>query len=274
MAADDLAPVDKGKLPVLGVQISAVNSAAAIDHILKAAHEKRPYRVTALAVHGVMTGVQDEKHRYRLNQFDLVVPDGQPVRWALNMIYRAGLKKRVYGPDLMLAVCIKATAQNVPVFFYGSTPHILQRLITNLQHRFPGLQVAGALPSQFRQITVEEQSAINDTIRASGAQIVFVGLGCPRQEVWVYENAAQIGVPAIAVGAAFPFHAGVLPQAPIWMQDYGLEWLFRLIQEPARLWRRYLLLNPVYIVLILAQWIGFLHHDPASTAPDQPLYYG
>jgi len=272
MVTDDLVAVDKGKFSILGVQISAVNNVMAIEHIIKAAHEKRPYRVTALAVHGVMTGVQDEKHRYRLNQFDLVLPDGQPVRWALNFIYRVGLKKRVYGPDLMVTLCSKAADQGIPVFLYGSTPETLQNLVSNLQCRFPNLNVAGTLPSLFRQITPDEQSAIQEIIRNSGARIVFVGLGCPRQEVWVYENVQPIGVPLIAVGAAFPFHAGTLPQAPSWMQNYGLEWLFRLYQEPDRLWRRYILLNPVYILLIIAQWIGFIKHKPVSIVPDQHLY--
>jgi exopolysaccharide biosynthesis WecB/TagA/CpsF family protein len=252
----DASLVDRGKRSVVGVMVDAVNYGAAVQRIVDAAQARRPLTVTALAVHGVMTGHLDADQRSRLNQFDLVVPDGQPVRWALNALHRTGLRERVYGPTLMLEVCQAAALAGVSVYLYGSTPEIVQQLEQSLRARIPGLDVAGAEPSKFRRLTADEKADVVDRIRQSAAGIVFIGLGCPRQEVWAYEYGEALGIPVIAVGAAFAFHAGVLAQAPRWMQDRGLEWLFRLTSEPGRLWKRYLLLNPWYVWLVVTQLLG------------------
>ncbi|NND71557.1 MAG: WecB/TagA/CpsF family glycosyltransferase [Rhodothermales bacterium] len=239
--------IRKGKYPVLGINIHAVDYEAAVETVIKSAGAGLPCSVSALAVHGVMTGRADEIHRRRLNALDLVVPDGQPVRWALKWLHGIGLPDRVYGPTLTLLL-IEAAAQNrIPVYFYGSTPETLGKLTENLEKRYPHLQIAGTRPSAFRKLNSVEKDAVVEEIKASGAGIVFVGLGCPRQEVWAYEYRDALSLPLIAVGAAFDFHAGTLPQAPSWMQKRGLEWLFRLIQEPRRLWKRYLVLNPAYL---------------------------
>lgn len=245
--------IDRGKQNLLGILIDAVNYEAAVEKIIGAARDGVPYGVSALAVHGVMTGVQDPEHGYRLNQLDLVAPDGQPVRWALNLLHGVDLPDRVYGPTLTLKVCERAAAEGLPVFLYGSRPEVLQRFADNLQRKFAGLQIAGVMPSRFRAVTAEEQQEIAAEIRASGAKIVLVGLGCPRQEVWVYENRALLNMPLMAVGAAFDFHAGTLSQAPKVLQDFGLEWFYRFVHEPRRLWRRYLLLNPQYVWLVIRQ---------------------
>ncbi len=267
--------IDRGKGSVLGVLVDAVDYEAAVERIIAAARAHRPYAVSALAVHGVMTGVQSDEHRYRLNHFDLIVPDGQPVRWALNILYGAMLPDRVYGPTLTLKLCERAAAERLPVYFYGSKPDVLDALTANLKHLFPSLQIAGAQPSRFRKTTPDEKQGIAAAIRESGAALVFVGLGCPRQEVWAYEYRDTLSTPAIAVGAAFDFHAGKLPQAPHWMQDVGLEWWFRLMHEPLRLWRRYLILNPIYVVLFLLQLTRLRHFDPADTIPPtQEIRYG
>jgi len=244
--------IDRGKHPILGVNVHAVDYEAAIARILRAACERRPCAVSALASHGVMTGYLDPTHRRRLNGLDLVVPDGQPVRWALRWCHGIPLPDRVYGPMLTLKVAEATAAMNLPVYFYGSTEAILQRLISNLKRRFPSLPIAGYEPSRFRKITSAEKQQVVERIKQSGARLVFVGLGCPRQEVWAYEYREALGMPILAVGAAFPFHAGLLPQAPSWMQRTGLEWLFRLIQEPQRLWRR-TLLYPHYLFKVLMQ---------------------
>lgn len=267
--------IDRGKGNVLGVLVDAVDYNAAVERIIMAAKARQPYAVSALAVHGVMTGVKSDEHRYRLNHFDLIVPDGQPVRWALNILHGAKLPDRVYGPTLTLKLCERAAAEGLPVYFYGSKPEVLDALTANLTARFPGLQIAGAHPSRFRKTTAAEKQVIATDIRESGAALVFVGLGCPRQEVWAYEYRELLSVPAVAVGAAFDFHAGLLPQAPPWMQRAGLEWLFRLIQEPGRLWRRYLLLNPAYVTLFLLQLTGLRRFDPVDTTPPtQEILYG
>ena len=122
-----------------------------------------------------------------------------------------------------------------------------------MDEKFPGLKIVGSQPSRFRQVTADEQAEIAETIRRSGASIVLVGLGCPRQETWVFENRELISIPLLAVGAAFDFHAGTVSQAPLWFQNRGLEWLFRFVQEPRRLWKRYAFLNPLYLLLVVLQ---------------------
>ena len=267
--------IDLGRHSVLGVQIHAVDYETAVARILDAARDQRPCATSALAVHGVMTGARDPMHLYRLNQLDLVVPDGQPVRWALRWLHGIRLPDRVYGPTLTLKVCEAAAAQNIPVYFYGSRAEVLVKLILNLQGRFPGLRIAGAEPSKFRTLTAEEVIQTAERIRQSGARIVFAGLGCPRQEVWAYEMRGLLGMPILAVGAAFDFHADLLPQAPSWMQRAGLEWLFRLSCEPKRLWKRYLFLNPLYVFGVLRQKI--LATDPGHgvvPSDPEPCRYG
>lgn len=266
---------DEGKRNLLGVQIDAIDYEAAVERIIDAARKRHPLTVSALAVHGVMTGVQDPVHRYRLNRFDLLVPDGQPVRWGLNLLHGANLPDRVYGPTLMLKVCERAAAEGLPIYLYGSKPHVLELLSENLQARFPRLQVAGAQPSRFRQISAEEQQEVAREIRDSGAAITFVGLGCPRQEVWVYEYRQLLPMPLLAVGAAFDFHAGLLPQAPPALQRRGLEWAFRLAQEPRRLWKRYGYLNPLYAGMLASQAMKLRQFDRADEVPPpEEMRYG
>jgi N-acetylglucosaminyldiphosphoundecaprenol N-acetyl-beta-D-mannosaminyltransferase len=267
--------IDRGKHSILGICLSAVDYEQATETIITAAKAARPFSVSALAVHGVMTGVLDRAHAYRLNHLDLVVPDGQPVRWALNRLYKTQLPDRVYGPRLMLEVCRRAAEEDLPVFLFGGTAELLAALEHGLLERIPRLKIAGVRASLFRRLSALERQQAVDAIRQSGAALTFVGLGCPRQEVWVYENSPALGMPAIAVGAAFNFHAGQLPQAPPGLQDLGLEWLFRLVKEPARLWKRYLLLNPLFVSLLAAQWLGLRRFDYEKLpAPSEELSYG
>lgn len=266
--------IDLGRHPVLGVGIDAVDYDTAVARILTAARASQPLGVSALAVHGVMTGALDPEHRARLNALELVVPDGQPVRWALRWLHGVALADRVRGPTLMLRVCEACARDGLPVLLYGSRESTLDRLAANLKRRFPGLEIAGTMPSAFRQLSEDEQLSIAGAIRGSGARVAFVGLGCPRQEVWAYENRTLISMPAIAVGAAFDFHAGTLPEAPGWMQRAGLEWLYRLAREPQRLWRRYLLLNPLYLFMVAAQRLGVHRANADSTASPTPVRAG
>jgi len=261
------------KRNVLGVGVSVVDYGGATDAVIEAAERRRPLKVTALAVHGVMTGVLDREQRWRLNGFDIVAPDGQPVRWALNLLHGAKLRDRVYGPELTLAIAAEAARRALPVYFYGSRPEVLERLVERLSARFPGLVVAGQRPSLFRRSTSAEKLAIASEIRSSGASIVFVGLGCPRQEVWTHEYAPLLSLPVVAVGAAFDFHAGLLPQAPPALQRRGLEWLYRLFCEPRRLWRRYILLNPAFVTLLAAQAAGLRSFRHRGVPPASPLNF-
>jgi N-acetylglucosaminyldiphosphoundecaprenol N-acetyl-beta-D-mannosaminyltransferase len=263
---------DLGKRNVLGVLIDAVDREAAVQRVIDAAREQRPLAVSALAVHGVMTGQGDPARQELLNQLDLVTPDGQPVRWALNLLHKTHLREAVRGSDLTLQVLEAASENNLPVFFYGSRQEVLDALVANLRLRFSQLRIVGAEPSKFRTVSPDERQAIVANIRDSGAQIVFVGLGCPRQEVFVYELRKQLQMPLIAVGAAFDYLSDFLPQPPPAFQRSGLEWLWRLALDPRRLWRRYLLLNPAYLGLLALQvvrvWTPQVHLGAPSVGCD------
>jgi N-acetylglucosaminyldiphosphoundecaprenol N-acetyl-beta-D-mannosaminyltransferase len=253
-----------GKHNVLGVLIDEVDYDTAVERIIAAAQGGRGFAVSALAVHGVMTGVQDDTHRARLNDFDLITPDGQPVRWALRLLHGVRLPDRVYGPTLTLRVLAAAEAANLPVYFYGSTPEVLEHLVANVQRGFPGLSIAGFEPSKFRTINTAEKDEIAARIRDSGAKILFVGLGCPRQEVFAYVFRDAVSMPILAVGAAFDYHAGLISEPPQWIQVAGLQWLYRLAENPRRLWRRYLLLNPAYLTLLTLQILGLWQPNSAA----------
>ncbi len=267
--------IEQGKRNILGIYIDAVECEAAVKTIIAAAKNRLSMTVSALAVHGVMTGVLDPIHRYRLNHLNLIVPDGQPVRWALNLLYQTRISDRTPGPILMLKVCEHAARESQPIYLYGSKPDIIDTLSRNLKAWFPDLIIAGAQPSRFRNVSPVEKQDIARKIKDSGAAIVFVGLGCPRQEVWVYEYSDTLSMPIIAVGAAFDFHAGRLSRAPYWMQQWGLEWSYRLICEPKRLWKRYVLLNPLYIFLLGLQLFKLKKFDPLQAdRPEQEILYG
>lgn len=256
--------IDKGKVSVLGVHVDAVDYEAAVERIIAAALANEPYAISALAVHGVMTGVDDAEHIARLNRFDLITPDGQPVRWAMNWLHDAGLSDRVYGPRLTLEVCRAAAERGLPVYFYGSTQETLDHLAERLPSLAPGITIAGMRPSRFATSTEDELDVVAAEIRSTGAKICMVGLGCPRQEVFVYENSRRLSMPALAVGAAFDFHAGLAKEPPAWIQRAGLQWAQRLVANPKRLWRRYLILNPRYASAVARQKLGRYTPTPES----------
>jgi N-acetylglucosaminyldiphosphoundecaprenol N-acetyl-beta-D-mannosaminyltransferase len=266
--------LNAGKRNVVGILVSAVDYEGSLEFIFQAAQKRRGAAVSALAVHGVMTGVLDREHKFRLNHFDLLVPDGQPVRWVLNWLHGANLPDRVYGPNLTLKVCARATAEGQSIYLYGGSPEILSAFTKSLERRFPGIRIAGAEPSKFRRLTPQEKTALAHRIISSGASITLVGLGCPRQETFAYEFRDALSMPILAVGAAFPFLAGLVPQAPVWMQNRGLEWLFRLNSEPRRLWRRYLYLNPAYLFLVAMQACRLLRFPTDGVSPIGEQLFG
>jgi N-acetylglucosaminyldiphosphoundecaprenol N-acetyl-beta-D-mannosaminyltransferase len=238
---------------VLGVGVHALDYEIAVHVIIEAAQTHQPLAATALAVHGVMTGRADSAQCNRLNALDLIAPDGQPVRWALNWLHGTRLVDRVYGPFLMLGLCERAASEGLGIFLYGSDRKTLDGLAPGLQSRFPGLRIVGTRPSRFRRATEPEWAEDAAALRASGADLVFCGLGCPRQESWVYEMRNELNLPLVAVGAAFAFWSGQQPMAPVWMQRAGLEWAFRFSREPTRLWHRYLIYNPLFIAALIQQ---------------------
>jgi N-acetylglucosaminyldiphosphoundecaprenol N-acetyl-beta-D-mannosaminyltransferase len=245
------------KQRLFGVDFAVVDYDSASDIIIEKAEHNRSYGVSALAVHGLVLSVRDPKIAQSVKKIEMVVPDGMPIRWALNSFYDIGLDDRVYGPTLTLHVLEKADRKNLNVFLFGSTKATLEKLSRFIASRYKNVKVVGMQKDRFREATPEEDRADINKINASRAHIVLVGRGCPRQEVWVSEHLGKVKAVMMAVGAAFDMHAGNLKQAPAWMQDRGLEWLYRLAKEPRRLWKRYLFTNSYFIYLILKHKLFF-----------------
>jgi exopolysaccharide biosynthesis WecB/TagA/CpsF family protein len=251
VTATSSAPFIQRKVNLFSINYSVVDYESASSILIEKAQKNISYGLTALAVHGLIESVSSRELNEAVNKIDMIVPDGQPIRWAMNYFHKAGLKDRVYGPTLTLHVLEKANRNNLKVYLYGSTSNTLEKLQEFIKKRFPRVKICGVHIDRFRDSTPEEDQEDIDKINNSGAHIVLVGRGCPRQEKWVSAHLGKIDAVMMAVGAAFDFHAGTVPQAPRWMQNNGLEWLFRLIQEPKRLWKRYLVTNTKFIVLFL-----------------------
>ena len=242
---------------VLGVGISAVNMPIAVATIEKWIENREQNYVLAVAVHPVVDSQHDPLLRRIYNQAGMVTPDGMPLAWALRLM---GFRHvdRVYGPDLMLALCERSLERGYKHFLYGGwPPEVTGRLAGKLRERFPGLQIVGQHAPPFRPLTPEEDQAEVEKINAAEPDIVWCGLGGRKQEYWTSSHMGRLNATVlIGVGAAFDFHSGAKKQAPRWMMRAGLEWVFRLMSEPRRLWRRYLLGNPEFLALVLRQALG------------------
>jgi len=238
------------RVDVLGVGISAIDPGDALGEITRWVRDGIQHYACVTGVHGVMESQRDPDLLRIHNESGLTTPDGMPMVWAARLAGALNVQ-RVYGPDLMLAVCERAAQRGWGCYLYGSTVEVLDRLGTNLTDRFPGLRIVGAHSPPFRPSTTEEDDAVVREINESGAQIVWVGLSTPKQERWMAAQVGRLHAPAIVgVGAAFDIHAGNLRQAPKWMQRSGLEWFFRLALEPRRLWRRYAINIPRFLFAI------------------------
>lgn len=248
------------KRTLFSVNYSLTDYENASDIIIENAQLNNSYGVFALPVHGLVTAVQDAEMQEATRKADMIVPDGQPIRWALNHFHKAGLKDRVYGPTLTLFVLKKADAKRLNVFLYGgNTQETLDGFANYIQQNYPHVNICG----KYREEHPEGNTLTAEEINASGAHIVLVGRGCPRQEKWVASQLGKVNAVMMAVGAAFSFHAGNVKQAPAWMQNNGLEWLYRLIQEPGRLWKRYFLTNSYFIYLFLKHKLNPSLNKPA-----------
>lgn len=215
----------------------------------KAAPISRARYICVTSVHGVIMAQDDPEVATVLNQADIATPDGMPLVWAIRS-FGARDQQRVYGPTLMLDLCRDAAESGARVFLYGSREETLSLLINRLKKRLPGLHIAGSYSPPFRPLTDKEETHVQQLIRDADPDLLFVGISTPKQEKWMYAHQQAFpGVTMIGVGAAFDFHAGRIRQAPAWMQRNGLEWLFRLSTEPARLGRRYLLITPRFLPL-------------------------
>ncbi|MEN9252672.1 MAG: WecB/TagA/CpsF family glycosyltransferase [Thermostichales cyanobacterium BF3_bins_165] len=250
---------------VVGTRVDATSYAQAVAQIAAWVEQGRSAYVVAANVHVLMTAWWHPEFRPVLAAADLVTPDGMPLVWALKLLGIPGAT-RVYGPDLMLALCEHCAREGIPIYLYGSTEMVLARLQENLTKRFPGLWVVGSQAPPFRPLTPGEESQAQEQIRASGAKVIFIGLGCPKQEQLMARWRGAIPGVMVGVGAAFNFHSGTVPQAPRWLMGLGLEWLYRWWQEP-RLWRRYLLNNPLFLILCGAQILAYWLQPPRHPQP-------
>jgi len=244
------------RVDVLGVAVSATTIEDTLRVVAGWISRREPHYVCVSGMHGVMECQQDEELRNIHNAAGLVTPDGMPLVWLCRLKGQKSTE-RVYGPDLMLALCERSQARGYRHFFYGAAPQVLEALITRLQRRFPGLEVAGTYAPPYRPLDSAEDLAIVRRIQESRPDILWVGLSTPKQERWMAEHVERLGVPVLlGVGAAFDFHSGFKRQAPRWMQRNGLEWLFRLLQEPRRLYRRYLVNIPLFGAYLLLDALG------------------
>jgi N-acetylglucosaminyldiphosphoundecaprenol N-acetyl-beta-D-mannosaminyltransferase len=245
-----------GRVPVLGVEVSAADTTIALAEIDRWIRRDRRGYVTLTNIHGVMESVRDPEIEKVHNSAGLVLPDGMPLVW---MLRRGGFKSAacVRGADLMLALFAHSEATGYRHFLYGALPQTLQLLKGNLERKFPAARIVGVFAPPFRPAGAEESEAVIEEINASGAQIVWVGLSTPKQELWMARHRRRLLAPVlIGVGAAFDFHSGLVRQAPHWLQGTGLEWLYRMAAEPRRLGKRYLRNNPAFALRVAAERLG------------------
>jgi N-acetylglucosaminyldiphosphoundecaprenol N-acetyl-beta-D-mannosaminyltransferase len=243
------------KYELFGTLVSATSYDQLVPLLMTRAANRVATLVDHMPVNVLMTAWLDPAFRVKLNAFEVVAPDGQPIRWTLNRYHHTGLRDRVYGPELMARLCQAAADRGITIYLYGSTENVLHQLKRNLRIRFPNLIIAGAESPPFRTLTPAEDVAVTERINASGAGLVFLGIGSPRQEAFAHAHRLTIHAVQLCVGAAFDFHAGTKKTAPFWMQRHGLEWIYRLVSEPRRLWRRYLVTNAIFSFLVARRMV-------------------
>jgi N-acetylglucosaminyldiphosphoundecaprenol N-acetyl-beta-D-mannosaminyltransferase len=246
---------------VLGTKVSLVqipDVVATLDSWIAQRRGSGPaaYVVTT-NVYGVMMAQQTSAHRRAINRADLAVPDGMPLVWIARGRGARHMQRRVYGPELFEACCEAARQRGWRFYFYGGAEGVAQRLAAQVRERYPGVQVVGTEAPPFRPLTPAEDAEVCQRINAAQPDVVWVGLGGPKQDQWMAEHASKLRVPVlVGVGAAFDFFTGRVSQAPRWMREHGMEWLYRLWAEPSRLWRRYLIYNPWFAWLLLLETFG------------------
>jgi N-acetylglucosaminyldiphosphoundecaprenol N-acetyl-beta-D-mannosaminyltransferase len=246
-----------GSFEVLAISLAAVQISEAVAQLecwIALRDQCRFVAVTSM--HGITEAQRDPVFKNVLNSADLVVPDGMPLVW-LARLHGHQLKRRVYGPELMLSFCEQTAAKGYRHFFYGASSSVCELLVQKLRSRFSGIQVVGIHSPPFRPLTPEEDERVVCQINKTEADILWVGLSTPKQELWMYAHRNRLNVPVlVGVGAAFDINAGVKRQAPRWMREHGLEWFFRLLQEPRRLWYRYLVYGLQFVFYVSLELIG------------------
>jgi N-acetylglucosaminyldiphosphoundecaprenol N-acetyl-beta-D-mannosaminyltransferase len=239
---------------IIDMRVDGTTYEDATTRIITWAKQAESKYVCVANVHMVMETYDSPTFAKIVNDADLVTPDGMPLVWGLNAL---GVEnaERVCGPILTLAVCEAAAKTNTPIALYGGTPDSLVAFNIFLKTKFPTIDIACQISPPFRELTEEEDTAYTAQIVESGAKVLFVGIGCPRQEIWMAEHQDRIPAVMLGVGAAFNFYSGRVKHAPMWVQKIGFEWLFRLMMEPRRLWKRYFKHNPRFIFLFLRQLV-------------------
>lgn len=241
---------------VVGFPVTALPFHAQIELILNWADQRLSKIVCVANVHMLMEAHSNPVFGSILANADIVTPDGMPLVWLMKMMGDRA-QNRVAGMDILIALCEQMPSRQISVFFLGSEPRILNRIREKLGRDFPNVQIVGMEPLPFRPMTLEEDAEVVQKINASGAGIVFVSLGCPKQEVWMNQHQGKVNAVMIGLGGAFPVYAGVHKWAPSWVRQTGFEWLYRLVQEPRRLWRRYLKTIPPFLYLASKQLLLF-----------------
>lgn len=241
-----IAVLQRIREPIFNVAVDVVEWSNAIDRIFEWADQRRSRTVCACNVHSLITARRLAAHAEAIRAADLVTPDGSPVAWLLR---RRGYSRqaRIGGPDLMWVCCERAARLGTEMFLYGSTPEVLDQLRQRLLAEFPGIKIVGMFSPPFHELSSAEDAQVVEAINRCGARIVWVGLGCPKQEAWLKAHRGVVNAVMLGVGAAFDFHAGTLKRAPGWARRIGLEWLHRLLQEPRRLALRYLVTNSIFV---------------------------
>jgi len=244
-------PHQRGIFSVLGVRFNALQIPDVIQQVEKWIERGISGRYICVSnVHSVIEARRSSRFKHVLQSADLTVPDGMPLVW-LGRLFGHDLKRRVYGPDLLLDFCRFTSSKNYKHFFYGGAVGTPEKLAEELAKRFPRINVVGTYSPPFRSLSPQEDTSTIDMINRAAPDLLWVGLGCPKQEAWMYEHRHRINARAmIGVGQAFAIHAGHAPQAPLWMREQGFEWLFRLLLEPRRLWKRYLVYNTQFLFLL------------------------
>jgi len=238
---------------LLDIPIHAVDYREALERVAAWIDSKqRPSAyITQANAHILVTAQKDQRYKEVLHSADLSVPDGMPLVWLLRLKGKA-IRRRIYGPDLMLMICEEAANKGWRCFLYGGNAGVAEKLKAILEARFPGLKIVGTYVPPFRDLTLEEDEQVCGMINSSAPDILWVGLGSPRQDIWMYEHRGKLNVSVMhGVGAAFDFLTGEVRQAPRWMMNAGLEWFFRLIMEPKRLWKRYTINNVLFVYYLL-----------------------
>jgi N-acetylglucosaminyldiphosphoundecaprenol N-acetyl-beta-D-mannosaminyltransferase len=243
------------KNKIIGSRVDPISYAQAVQQVITWAQHHESRYVCAANVHMLMEAYDSSAFQNVVNTADLVTPDGMPLVWMLQHLGYPQ-QERVYGPELTMKLIEAAATQGIAIGFYGGTVETLVQLTSSFKKKYPNLKIAYSYSPPFRQLTAEEDESVIRAVNSSGTKILFIGLGCPKQEHWMAAHRDKIQAVMLGVGVAFDFHAGKKRQAPLWMQRGGLEWLFRFSQEPTRLWRRYLYHNPRFLILAIMQLTG------------------